>query len=58
MHELTTQEQIGTLRSGEIDMAVLRHPTGQTDLEFGLVVSRPLGVVMRTQDVPHTGALA
>jgi len=55
LHELTTDQQLLNLRDGELDVAVVRHPSDTVGLDSGPVVSRPLGIVLAASD-PLAGA--
>jgi DNA-binding transcriptional LysR family regulator len=49
LHELTTMEQIGRLRDGEVDVGVVRHPMTDVDFVSSAVLSRPLGVLLKQE---------
>lgn len=59
VHELTTVEQIGQLRDGELDVGLVRHPVRTVELESGPVVSKTLGVLLNTDHpLAHAKAVA
>lgn len=47
LRELTTDKQLRGLRSGELDIGMIRHPCDTVGLECGPTVRRPLGVILR-----------
>ncbi|NKQ57699.1 LysR family transcriptional regulator [Amycolatopsis sp. K13G38] len=47
LRELTTNEQLRALRSGELDIGVLRHPCDTVGLDCGVAFQRPFGVILR-----------